>query len=427
MNESKPKTLQERFEKVKTMKEAELDAKKIDYFFNSFDKRLCPRKEYCPQCVAYGSSCGGCDHSRCLAKSCGLWCYYQNPPKLNMCGNKYDRCGKMNQGYIDSDLEDLGAFDLEAVMGAVKPTKPLNLDTPFIPGVAPYGRNAPGEITRHEEAFIDLSYTDNICMVPSNQLPLYFPKEDGRFADPHKIGIRKVDLLKYLGINENGRIFLNFRMKDFLLDYWWRKITYDRDNSPYQTMFKALKDLGIEYTVNINFSMWDHLPKYHGYYNMQRSWMSIVWLQKYFDDVVLEFDHNPFVPEINQWYFRMIEEAGISTIHLNAQLEAKGENIYQLPLRQKFVQNLHCEEIILGGVSSMKVLMKFKEIMRDKRIYTSHTRAYIGTVFNEHLSGRRWNKKKPSGENELDVALYYKELFEENSRWFTDKVTELGF
>lgn len=423
------KTLEERYQKIKGMKEVEVLKKENEYFFNSFPKTICPRIEFCPDCAMYlQGTCGGCDHPKCRAKSCGNWCEYETIDGKNLCESRYDRCGKMDSRWVEEDFNDLKTFSLEYIMGEMKPTKPLDLDTIFIPGVAPYGRNAPGEIVRHEDAFADLSSTDNICMVPSNQLPLYYPKADGSgWVDPKKIGVKKVDICRYLGVLPDTKILLNFRMKDFLLDYWWSRIAYDRDNSPYQVLFKTLKDLGIDYCVNINFSMWDQLSKYHAYYNMVRSWISFVGLQKYFDDVIMEFDYFKRIPEINEWYYEAIREIGISTIHLNMQLEETTEGTFQFPLRQNLAKKLECDEILLGGAGNIKSITKFNDIFRNKKVYVSHTRAYIGTVFKEHMSGRRWQEKFPGTEPEKDEAraFYYKNLFEENSRWFNDKLKKV--
>lgn len=423
------KTLQDHYERVKAEKESMIESMRFKYSFASVPHTICNRKGFCKtECPFYKRTCYGCTHVRCMGKVCGMWCEMVAHEGKNLCYHQYERCGRMPLELFSQEIQDIGTLNIQDIIDQVKPTKPLDLDTIYIPTIQPYGQHAPGEIVKYKEAFVDCGDTSNLCMIPSNQLPLNYPPREDELTrpDPEKIFLKNVDLKKYLGVIPKTDIFLNFRMKDFLLDYWWSRIVYDQKNSPLQTLFKGLKDLGIKYTVSINFSLWDSYPLYQNYFNIMRSWITYIHLQKYFDKVVLEFDNSSLSPQIGDWYVKMVNEGGIATIHQNFQIRTRENEMEHGILRQKMPWRLECEEIILGGAAGKKEILKYQRMMGKKRLYITHTRAYLPVVFQQHISGKRWKEKIPPSTDEIGRAMYYKNLFEANVRWYVKELNTLN-
>jgi hypothetical protein len=267
-------------------------------------------------------------------------------------------------------------------------------------------------------------------MVPANQLPLVTQdvlnalEVDGSKVVFNPFGKSNEedmlpenwDLRKYLGLQADTDIMLNFRCKDMLLAHYWERYLYDRKNKVSYPLFEQLKDLGIDYCVSVNFSVYDSMPLYHNYYNLLRTLLSFVELQKYFGkNIVLELNTNPYSRQVDDTLMKIVREGKIKTVHHNFQLSQTGE-LEWATLRHDLSRNLEADEIILGGVGSDKQIIKYSRIMKNQRIYLSSTRAYLGTVIRQHASGRRWNADWPgdSKTKELERAFYYRNLFYAN-------------
>lgn len=430
----KKKTMAERVESIREEKMSLVGMKKYDYDLHRGYHYTCGQGVLCRSglCPWYKVTCSGCDvehASKCSAKICPGTCYMPQVQEhgfgiLGYCPS--DRCSNMPPELIERDQRELQTFSVDDLIGEIKDTKPLDRNTHYIPVVEPYGKLAPGEIVRHPEAWLDLENSDGLCMIPATQIPIVQQEIvnalDVKAEDVFLPSPKKFNLRNYLGLRQNTEIILDFRVQDLLLAHYWARYVYDRGHG-LKNIFARLKDLDIDYCVSVNFSVYDAHPMYHNYYNLVRTLISFVELQKYFGkNVILELNTNPFCKEVDDTFMKIIKEGAISTVHHNFQLNMEGE-LEWATLRHKLDKNLDCDEIILGGVGRNDQIRKYSMIMRGRRIYLSSTKAYLNTVLKTHASGRRWERPFPGDEgdeDELDLkrAFYYKDLYYANVDYY---------
>lgn len=384
---------------------------------------LCFKGLRCKKCGFYlEKSCKGCDHLGCISVVCARSCHFD---LKQYC--VYERCGNMAPKYMEKDEHELMSYDFSEIIRKIKPTKPLNLPGKFIPGVGPFGKSAPGEILKFPEHYVDADDASGYVMVPANQLPIVTPNADRPedITNPEKIFLRDVDLRDYLGIQPETKMILNFRALDDFLMFFWARMIYDRENFGYQTLFKQIDDYGFDYCVNINFSMWDKMSVYQNLFNLKRQLISFVELQKYFGDrMIMEYNDNPLIPQVEELYYKIFDHCGISTIHLNYQIGIDG--VLKHATRGNLGEKIKAKEIILGGISSPNLAQKFALAtgLRHK-FYVSNMTAYVGTVFQQHIAGYKYQKPIPPSEDEEGRAAYYSELYRENCIWMEDQLTRL--